>query len=238
MAARLEIFCDFDGTVTTVDSVDVLLERLADPSWRAIEELWERGEIGSRECMARQIGLFAGGWPAVRQALDTIEIDPTLARFVAWSRERGIPFRVVSDGLDMSIGYVLARAGVDVDSVIANRLVEGAGGSLSLEFPYSLPDGACSSGVCKCDVLERANGRAVRVFIGDGRSDFCCSVKADILFAKARLLAHCLENDIPCIPFATFDDIRAALEERYFQAAGTGRACLTGSLPEGAGNDW
>jgi len=34
----MEIICDFDGTVARPDTVDELLEALADPAWRAIEE--------------------------------------------------------------------------------------------------------------------------------------------------------------------------------------------------------
>ncbi|MEZ4537363.1 MAG: hypothetical protein R3D26_20540 [Cyanobacteriota/Melainabacteria group bacterium] len=46
---KLEIFCDFDGTITVGDTVDLLLEKLALPEWEALE-LWQKGEISSGEC--------------------------------------------------------------------------------------------------------------------------------------------------------------------------------------------
>jgi len=32
------IFCDFDGTISSQDVVDVLFETYAEPAWRKIEE--------------------------------------------------------------------------------------------------------------------------------------------------------------------------------------------------------
>ena len=61
----MRIFCDFDGTISQIDVVDFLLNRLAGPSWNEIEAEWLRGEIGSKECLARQIPLIQGGWKAV-----------------------------------------------------------------------------------------------------------------------------------------------------------------------------
>ena len=70
MSSPIEVYCDFDGTITRGDTIDVLLERLAHPSWKEVEARWERGEIGSRECMAQQVPLLQGGWAAVEKVLD------------------------------------------------------------------------------------------------------------------------------------------------------------------------
>ena len=51
------IVCDFDGTITRTDVIDNILQRFADPSWQAIEAQWVQGEIGSRECLSRQLSL-------------------------------------------------------------------------------------------------------------------------------------------------------------------------------------
>ncbi len=65
----VEVFCDFDGTITNRDTVDHLLESLADntasPTLEEIEARWVAGEIGSRDCMAQQVALLRGGWTAV-----------------------------------------------------------------------------------------------------------------------------------------------------------------------------
>ncbi|HND05861.1 MAG TPA: hypothetical protein PL012_09280, partial [Candidatus Obscuribacter sp.] len=66
---RFEVFADFDGTITTRDTLDVIMKELADPSYFVLEEQWVRGEIGSRACLERQVPLLRGGWPAMVEML-------------------------------------------------------------------------------------------------------------------------------------------------------------------------
>ena len=214
MNSRLAIYCDFDGTITVRDSVDFLLEHVAGDGWELIEKAWERGEIGSRECMDRQVALFEGGWPAIEKVLAKIEIDPSFKAFAKWCQDRQIEFNVVSDGIDRTIEFILRREGIVVSTVAANHLVE-EGNSLCLEFPFKSEDKSCASGVCKCKILEKNAGRLKRVFIGDGRSDFCCAGKSDILFAKHKLATYCQESGISFIPFQSFDDIQVSLQEMF-----------------------
>src|SRR5262245_12565255 len=54
---KCHVFVDFDGTIASLDTTDLLLERFAAPQWRQIEEDWKAGLIGSRECLVRQIDL-------------------------------------------------------------------------------------------------------------------------------------------------------------------------------------
>ncbi len=208
MRQAVEILCDFDGTVAPVDTVDFLLERLADPQWRFFEEQWIRGEIGSRECMARQVGLLRGGWPAIEKALAEIRLDAGFAGFASWCRRLGIPLRVVSEGIDRVILHLLERDGIAVDGVSASRLVEHGGDRLSLSFPRS-PDGtSCGAAFCKCALFPAEMPRPLRILIGDGRSDFCCASRADTVFACSKLAIHCQQNDIAFIPFDGFDGVR------------------------------
>src|SRR5207248_206551 len=83
-----------DGTVARPDTVDELLEALAEPAWRAIEKQWQRGEIDSRECMARQIPLLRGGWNAIAQFLDErVVVHASFAPFARWCARRGLALR-------------------------------------------------------------------------------------------------------------------------------------------------
>ena len=54
----MQIFCDFDGTISIQDATDFILARFADAEWRDIEEQWKRGTIGSAQCMQRQVALI------------------------------------------------------------------------------------------------------------------------------------------------------------------------------------
>ena len=45
------------------------------------------------------------------------------------------------------------------------------------------------------------------IFAGDGLSDRCIASKANLLFAKNSLKAHCIENNMNFVEFNDFNDI-------------------------------
>ncbi|MBS2003033.1 MAG: MtnX-like HAD-IB family phosphatase [Candidatus Obscuribacterales bacterium] len=218
MSSSIDVYCDFDGTITRGDTIDVLLEELADPAWHAIEERWVRGEIGSRECMALQVPLIRGGWDGVVKVLDKVKIDPTFPKFANWCRQNGVALRIVSDGIDRVIHHILKRENIHVDNVWANHLVEDEDKNLQLTFPHAPQVLGCGSGLCKCRILENGSSRPLKVVIGDGRSDFCWSAEADLVFAKTKLLSHCKQNNIACVAYEDFYLIRNVLEEKLAEA--------------------
>jgi 2-hydroxy-3-keto-5-methylthiopentenyl-1-phosphate phosphatase len=114
--------------------------------------------------------------------------------------------------MDKVIHHVLKREGIHVDNVVANHLIEEEDGTLKLTFPYAPQKLTCGAGVCKCLVLERGPQRPFKAVIGDGRSDFCWSQEADLLFAKNKLLKHCRESNLACVPYEDFVAIRKTLE--------------------------
>jgi 2,3-diketo-5-methylthio-1-phosphopentane phosphatase len=216
----IEIVCDFDGTIARPDTIDELLAALADPAWRAIEERWRRGEIDSRECMARQIPLLRGGWSAIARFLDArVALHPSFAPFAAWCASRRIALRIASEGIAQVIHHLLAREHITVSSVWASRLETGSDGRLSLDFSHARGPTHCGAALCKCEVFRRWPGRPIRALIGDGRSDFCAARWADVVFARASLLEHCTAEGIRCIPFESFDSVRAVLEDLLAPAA-------------------
>ncbi len=211
MDYQARIFCDFDGTISQLDVIDFLLARLADPSWNAIEAKWLRGEIGSRECMARQIPLIHGGWKAIESILDEVALDPTFSDFASWCDSKGIPIVVVSEGLDRVIRTLFKRDGIKVTDIWANGLIEKPSGELSIDFPYPPQDKHCRAGLCKCQFLSQAE--PLNVVIGDGQNDFCWAGKADLIFAKSKLLTYCREFQISHEPFRNFEKARLTLEK-------------------------
>ncbi len=208
----MPIFCDFDGTISIQDATDYVLSRFADPLWEQIEEEWRRGLIGSAQCMQRQVALIRAAKEHLDAALDEIEIDPSFAPFSRFCHARGIFLTVISDGVDYFIQQILARYGLDTIPVIANHLAmskvkECMGYHLTSPFN----EATCSSfaGVCKCSAVRGVAGP--RVYIGDGRSDFCVANKPDLVFAKGKLAEFCQQQAIEFIPYKEFGDIAQAL---------------------------
>lgn len=201
------ILCDFDGTIAIEDITDTVLERYARHGWETLEHDWRAGRIGSRECMAGQIGLLDVSRPELDAHLAQMRIDPDFPAFARDVAAAGIGLRIVSDGLDYAIRAILARHHLQDLPVHANQLVADGARRWRLEFPYADPDCRSGSGMCKCAKLKKARARASRVLlIGDGVSDYCAAERADFVFAKHRLLEHCRAAGIPHVPIVGFAD--------------------------------
>jgi 2,3-diketo-5-methylthio-1-phosphopentane phosphatase len=220
----MRIFCDFDGTIARVDTTDLVLTRLADPAWEDLEERWTRGEITAAECMRGQVALIGGDDAALDAVLDSVELADGFAEFVAWCRTAAVPLMVVSDGVDRFIARILDRHGLGHLPVIANHLVGNAEVGRRLEQPWSRAGCAAGSGVCKCQVATKSDERAndpgdLMVFIGDGRSDFCVSNRADLLFARDKLAAYARSRAVPHHEFSDFHTITTTLAAAHGRLA-------------------
>ena len=202
---RYHVFVDFDGTISSVDTTDLLLDRFAGSEWHDIEDEWARGEIGSRECLVRQIDLIRATPAALDAAIDEIAIDPEFPEFVRVCKANGVAMTIVSDGLDRSVNRVLRRAGVTLPA-FANRLEWLGGERWKLTFPHARDDCSALSGNCKCEFLK-SSARPMRIMIGDGRSDFCAAGRADLTFAKDTLLERCRNDGLHHIPFKGFAEV-------------------------------
>lgn len=205
---------DFDGTISLLDVTDTLLNRFGQPGWQELEDAWDRGEIGSRECMQGQVALLDMSEPELKAHLDTIAIDPHFAAFVADAQQHGIKVQVVSDGIDYAIRHVLTRHGLGHLEVIANHLVQVGERSWQLESPWASANCTRASGNCKCERLAEQQIMHGRVlYIGDGSSDFCVSGKADFVLAKYKLIEYCESHGIAHAKFEHFGQAAVLLEK-------------------------
>ena len=209
------VLCDFDGTIALEDVTDSLLVRFGRPGWDALEADWRDGRIGSRVCMQGQVGLLSCSRDELLDHIAAIRIDDRFAAFVAALEDRGWPLVVVSDGLDVVISAILRRYGLGRLQVIANHLRAVGPRSWQLDFPHGRRSCVAASGTCKCAwsgpplVAPMSRG----LMIGDGASDFCVAGRADMTFARKRLLEHCLDNGLQHRPVADFGQALALLPE-------------------------
>ncbi len=206
---RWQVLVDFDGTIAPDDPTDRLLERFADPLWRVVEAAWQSGQISSRECMQRQAELLRATPAELDDEIGKIRLDPAFPAFLKWCRRWGGEVKIVSDGFDRAIAAALQKARLDVP-FFANGLEWQGRDRWRLAFPH-WRDGCRVGGAnCKCSHGERSAGRP-RVVIGDGRSDFCMSARADYVIAKGALARHCRGRDQPHATFGDFKDVTAHL---------------------------
>jgi 2-hydroxy-3-keto-5-methylthiopentenyl-1-phosphate phosphatase len=214
-----QVLVDFDGTIATIDTTDALLTRFADPAWEQIERAWKAGDIGSRECMVRQVDLVRATPADYAGFLETIEIDPTFVAFVEFAENLGFQITVVSDGLDATVRHVLDRHGLALP-IAANHFQHLGDDRWRLSFPHGRSGCRALAGTCKCAFAERSAGGSC-VLIGDGRSDFCVAGEVDLVLAKASLLAHARAHGLVHLPFQTFADAQRLLSAWLAERART-----------------
>ncbi|WP_213877580.1 MtnX-like HAD-IB family phosphatase [Pseudomonas sp. dw_358] len=202
------IVCDFDGTITRSDVIDNILQRFADPAWEVVEEQWLAGEIGSRECLSRQLSMVKATPAQLLEYFDSVEIDPAFPDFVDLVRERGASLEVVSDGIEQAIARVLSRNYCTLLPILANRLRQTGPESWRIDFPHSSDACRAASGNCKCK--STPSDRRVLV-IGDGKSDMCVASDADFVFAKGSLADYCEREGIAHARFDSFAELPALL---------------------------
>src|SRR5471032_1203907 len=97
----LEVFVDFDGTITDVDTFDALVRAVAgDAAWNAIDEPLLAGKITLREELMQQAAaLRLSRADTLAFMIANAHVDPTFAPFVAAVRAHGGEIRVVSSGI-------------------------------------------------------------------------------------------------------------------------------------------
>lgn len=209
---NLCILCDFDGTITEKDGLYTFIASYAKDGWEDIEQLWTEGKISSKECLIEEFKLVPDlSEELIAQFIKTISIDESFVSFYEKIKNLNIDFFVVSDGIDYFINKILSRYGLDDIKIISNH-GEFKGEFFEITFPNDSGDCINNAGTCKCKVLSGLKEKYEKiVYIGDGVSDYCVADKANVLYAKSRLLNYCKENKIDYIPYNTFNDISIVL---------------------------
>jgi len=205
------VFLDFDNTITRGDVLDRVLERYsASEAWRFWEAEWQEGRISTRECLERQTADLRVTRDELVRFSDGIDIDTAFGSLVSWTAAHGIAISIVSDNFHVLIEAMLRRRGLPLVPIYANGLAF-TGDRLRASFPFLDP--ACDRCAhCKAQHLRRVSGRP-RIFAGDGLSDICPALSAEVVFAKDSLAAHLRAGGRAYRRFASLDDVLEYLRE-------------------------
>jgi 2,3-diketo-5-methylthio-1-phosphopentane phosphatase len=209
-SAPWAVFVDYDGTITDLDTFDVLVRRAAGPGpWHDIERRLATGELTLRAALSEEAGY-------VRETLDEaherllreITFDSSFVDFAAHCERFEIPLTILSSGIEPLIRRMLARHGLPHVPVIAND-VDVTPDGWNIRFRHDGPNGTDKAAIVSA---AKAAG-ATTVFIGDGRSDFEAALCADVRFAKrGRALERHLQGEsLAFTPFDRFSDVAGVL---------------------------
>lgn len=206
----LSIFIDYDGTITNVDTFDVLVRHTAgDALWHELDGALVRGEISLREALRRQALALTGTQDdALAHLAEVAIVDPTFTPFLSRAWERGARTTILSAGIGSLMRANLARAGVPEIEILANDVAYDPSGWI-MTFRDTTDNGHD-----KTVHVREANVRGERtVFIGDGLSDFAAAEIAAVRFAKKgrALETYLAKRGLAFRSFTSFDQIERAL---------------------------
>jgi len=221
------VLCDFDGTAATIDTAELVLDRFATDDWRKTQGRFDGGEISLQQCLERQFSHIRGTKREMTAAVESVaRLRPNFEAMVGYCGENGIPFVILSAGLDFVVTHMLQRAGVRdrVDLCIPGSVFTREG--IRFEYPkLAYP----VSRNFKEDKVLSYHGEGKRViFIGDGTPDYPAAERADVVFSvKGSALSRmCISNSVHHFDFEDFSEVMtwmestAALEEHHADNSG------------------
>jgi 2-hydroxy-3-keto-5-methylthiopentenyl-1-phosphate phosphatase len=208
----LLIACDFDGTITCRDTLHVVMEAFGPAGlWDSIEPKMRAGELTVEQAMQEEFSAVHATIDEVREVvLATAPLRPGFPALAAWAREEGHELVVMSAGFRSIIDIVFAVAGIEGLEIVSNNARFGREGC---EITWSLPGGPCErcGRSCKRHALATRRRGRTAIYIGDGISDRCPSLDADIVFARDGLAEFLTDEGRTFRPYDDFFDIRRSL---------------------------
>jgi 2-hydroxy-3-keto-5-methylthiopentenyl-1-phosphate phosphatase len=211
------ILVDFDGTITTKDTNDILVRKYGNEKVRELNNKYNQGKIDL-------IDLFNGVFSEIKLTekeyidfiLNGFELSDGFIEFYRQVKSYNIPFAIVSGGFDNGIIPLLKKHGIEDVTILSNHLIFN-GQDITVRF-HDKDLNCCEYGPCgNCKVNHYRNFKEKykdAIYIGDGSTDKKVANIASLVFAKDTLLKYCISNGISHIPWNDFNDINRILFEK------------------------
>lgn len=202
---------DFDHTLADRDTVDLIAERFAPDAFRAIDAAFAAGRIGLDETIASQMTAVTASLDEILAVLRAeVHPRPGLPELLAFCTARFVEPVVVSSGFRAFIDPLLAGWGLGDLRVRAHDVTCTPEGAVVAFRGLPVCD-VCGEACKRGDVRRLAAGRRVG-YVGDGASDVCAALAADLVFARDALAEHMAREGRPFTRFGDFHDVLAGLE--------------------------
>jgi 2-hydroxy-3-keto-5-methylthiopentenyl-1-phosphate phosphatase len=210
-------FVDFDGTITSEETLSGALLRLNPP----IPDL----ESTFKRMLARELSLKDGldhlfgeiDSSRVTEFLDYIEtvpVRPGFSKFLDVCKERDIPVVVISGGIDVMIENRLAPFAGRLTDVWFCHL-DTSGETMRLVSPMEGDEEPVDkNAIIDSYSFERA------FCVGDGFTDFGMAQRADVVFARDQLASFMTNERMPFLAWSDFSDIAAMIEDGVLDGEG------------------
>ncbi len=206
------ILCDFDGTITEVDTNEIILDKFSKrQDWQREDRLYEAGEITLEECMSRQFGPVNATESELVSLVDGVKVRKGFKELVDYCRVKGIEFIVVSAGIDFIIQKKLRDLGTTVKVVSPTVKITPEG----VRFTFPRVQGVGPDFKTRLLNAAKEKGKPV-CYIGDGASDYAAASEADLIFAirGSSLASFCKVRGLDFKAVGDFFGVISILNDR------------------------
>ncbi len=207
------VLLDVDDTAAEQNVAELLLTRFGDPTWQDVRGRFRAGELNLKEYQEITFRNIQADVATMQEHVRShAKFRPYFNELGVYCQANGIPFAIVSQGLDFYIEALLTREGHSQVPVYAvNTSFSGQG--IAYEYRHARP-GQEKQGNSKGLVVEQYQQQGYHVFYaGDGMSDFEAATKVDVLYAHRTLAQECERTNIPFHLFTDFQDMLNAVRE-------------------------
>ncbi len=205
------IVSDFDGTITNMDTNDLVYFTFGGEESYRIERLISEGKMGIKEGAIRHFQrIHLTEEKFCTFILENVRLDEGFKGFYTSIKKHNVPFVIVSGGYINTIEAFFETEGITGIRTYANRLKFK---DRFIEPLFYHEDDTCYSGLGPCGNCKLRHLKDLRkqyqniIFIGDGLTDRCAVSESDVVFAKDSLREYCISHDIPHIPYNSFHDV-------------------------------
>jgi len=213
------IFCDYDGTITEEDVIQMVMREFAPPQWkRIVADILDHRTLSIKEGLSQLFALLESGRrdEITQFVIDKVRFRSGFEEILLFCAERRIPFLVVSGGVDFIITPVLDRLNASYQLFCSQARFEQT--HIQIHMPW-LPKTCDECNQCACCKIRIMENYPVedyyRITIGDSLTDLGMTERADLAFARARLLDYASEKRLSVTEFNDFTDVQSFLSKRF-----------------------
>ena len=210
----IAVLCDFDETAAQENIAHLVLDRFGDGQWRALQQQFQDGTIRAKDYFEWPFTNINASREEMRSHVRAMgHLRHGFVELAHYCRDRAIELAIVTHGLDFYVEALLEQAGLEWLTTYA---VQAHFTDDGIQYEYRHTREGCEEyGNCKCSIVDyyKANGNQV-FYIGDGISDLCPARRANLVFARSRLLEECQKWGLPHVELRDCTDVIAELEQR------------------------
>ncbi|NEP55698.1 MAG: HAD-IB family phosphatase [Symploca sp. SIO2G7] len=211
------VFCDFDGTITTIETFAGMIKEFAPQlSAQLVPQMYAR-KLTLREGVRQMLESIPSAlYPEIIQYAQFKPVRPGLTELLDFLDIHHVPFVLVSGGLRDMVETVLSRAGTEGESLLERVAaiyaveIDTTGELLQVNSAFE----GDTELVAKVQVMAQ-HPADEQIAIGDSLTDLNMALAAPIVFARDRLIDYLNEYQKPYFPWNDFFDVRQQLSQMW-----------------------